>query len=472
MATDGSASRHQDPIRGGGGADWPGLSLPRRHVAAAAVLLAVAMSVLLGSIVNLGLPIMAEELGVPPAQVVWVVIAYQLTLLVSLLPCAALGEIVGYHRVFLAGLAGVALASLICALSQSLAVLVSARALQGIAAAGVMSVNGALLRHSFPAGGLGHAIGLNALVVALSGTLGPGLGALILSVGSWHWLFAVTLPPALLAGGLGMAALPRVAGASRPFDTVGAALNALAFGLFFISADRLPAVPLVALGTFVAAVVAAAALVRHQRSRPHPLLPLDLLALPSMGVALAGSVAGFASQMLALIALPFLMLTVWQIGPAESGALLLWWPLAVAALAPVAGRLADRLDTAVLCAAGSGLLCAALVLLSRLADAPPYGVAILSIAACGVGFGLFQTPNARAILGSAPLHRSGGAGGMQATARQSGQSLGTVAAAAIFQLRPHDAAMVCIEAAAGLALLACALSLARWLRRPAGRAGP
>lgn len=446
-------------------AEQGGLPPGRRHLAVAATLLSTLMSVLLGSIVNLALPVMAEGLEVAPAQVVWVVTAYQLALLMAVLPCGALGEAFGYHRVFLCGLAGMAITGVVCALADSLTVLVAARAVQGVAAAAVMGLTSALLRHAFPPSGLGRAIGLSAMTVAFGGTLGPGLGALLLSFASWHWVFAVTVPFALLAGLIGVPTLPRVKGTGRRFDARGAGLNALSFGLLFIGAGLLPQDAARALPLLAAGGAALWLLVRQQRGQPNPMLPLDLLALPAMGIVLAASVSGFAAQMLGLIVLPFLMDGTWHLSTAESGALLLLWPLAVGLLAPVAGRLADRFDTAVMCASGAGLLCLSLVLLSVVPGGSAPWLAAVVIAVCGMGFGLFQTPNTRAILGAAPIARSGGASGMQATARLFGQSVGTVSAAALFQLLPASAPTTSLLVAAALALVSCVLSLTRWRRQ-------
>jgi DHA2 family multidrug resistance protein-like MFS transporter len=455
----GAARRHS-----AGTGEEGGLPPGRRQVAALAVFASVAMSSLLNSIVNLALPVMADELGAAPADIVWVITAYLLALLVAMLPSAALGEIFGYRRVFLLGLAGVTVASAVCALAESLPLLIAARVFQGVASAAVMSVNGALLRHVFPPAYLGRAIGMNAMTVALGGTLGPGVGALILSVASWHWIFWLTVPMALFSAVLAYVALPRVAGVKRRFDAIGAVLNVAAFGLLFIGADQLVKSPLLGLLLVAAGALAMYRLVLHQRGRPQPLLPLDLLALPNMGIVLGASVAGFAAQMLCLVALPFLMRDAWGMGPAESGALLLLWPLSVGAMAPVAGRLADRVDTAVLCAAGSGLLGVALLVLAGVPGGSSAWLAGAAIAFCGISFGLFQTPNSRAILLGAPIARSGGAGGMQAAARQVGQGGGTVIASAMFQLVPAGAATASLWVGAAIAALAAALSLLRWRR--------
>src|SRR5213082_465116 len=137
-----------------------GLPLPRRYWAIAAILLAIAMSVLDSTIVNIALPSIARDFGATSAASIWVVNAYQLAILVVLLPLSSLGEVVGYRRVSQAGLAVFTLASLACAWAPTLLVLSIARLVQGLGAAGIVSVSGALVReahqrtaHAHDAGG-------------------------------------------------------------------------------------------------------------------------------------------------------------------------------------------------------------------------------------------------------------------------------------------------------------------------------
>src|SRR5579871_4458783 len=131
-------------------AEADGLPTPRRWQAAFAVWLAIAMTVLDSAIANVALPTIARDFGAAPSESIWIVNAYQLAVVTTLLPLASLGEIVGYRRVYRAGLVLFIAASLVCALSRSLPMLTVARALQGLGAAGVMSVNGALVRHTYP----------------------------------------------------------------------------------------------------------------------------------------------------------------------------------------------------------------------------------------------------------------------------------------------------------------------------------
>ncbi len=439
-----------------------GLPLPQRRWAILTVALAITMSVLDGAIANIALPTIARELQASPAVSIWVVNAYQLAVTVLLLPLASLGEVLGFRRVYWVGLGVFTLASLSCALSHSLLVLILARVLQGIGAAGIMSVNGALVRYIYPRRMLGRGIGINAVVVALSAALGPTVAAAILAVASWQWLFAINVPVGLVAFAASRA-LPRTPGTRRRFDHWSALLNALAFGFFVTAiagAGHGAGAALVG-GEMVLAVAAGVALVLRQLPQTSPLLPVDLLRIPLFRLSIATSVASFVAQMLAYVALPFYLQDHLGRDQVETGLLMTPWPLATAVVAPIAGRLADRYRAGIL--GGIGLACFAvgLALLALLPAAPGAADIVWRMAICGVGFGLFQTPNNRAIIGSAPRERSGGASGMLGTARLLGQSIGAALVALAFGIAGDNGTGLALVAASGFAVVAALVSLLR-----------
>src|SRR6195952_1485291 len=207
-----------------------GLQGSRLTAAVTTLVLAVGMASLDTSIANTALPTIAADVNASPADSIWVVNAYQLALVVSLLPFASLGEIIGYRRVYVWGLAVFTGASLLCALSWSLPTLTMARIIQGFGASGIMSVNTALIRFIYPSGSLGRGVGNNALVVAVSTAVGPTIAAGILSFGTWQWLFAVNVPFGLIALVLAARAPPDTSRAPYRFDTFSAVLNASTFG--------------------------------------------------------------------------------------------------------------------------------------------------------------------------------------------------------------------------------------------------
>ena len=142
--------------------------------------------------------------------------------------------------------------------------------------------------------------------------------------------------------------------------------------------------------------------------------------------------------MLAFVSLPFFFESVLHRSQVETGLLMTPWPLAVGIGAPIAGRLADKVSAAVLGAAGLVVLCAGLALLAGLPENPTAAEIAWRMALCGLGFGFFQAPNNRSMLSAAPLARSGAAGGMLATARLTGQTIGAILAAISFRIGGHS----------------------------------
>ena len=438
-----------------------GLPNPRRALAAAAILAAVVLAVLDGAIANVALPTLATALHVSPSASVWVVTGYQMALVVSLLPCAALGESLGYRRVFTAGVLLFTAASALCALAPALPWLVAARFLQGLGGAAIMALLAAMLRFTYPQRLLGTAIGLNATVVALSAATGPTLGAAILSVASWPWLFAVNVPIGLLVL-VATRALPRTPGHGRRLDGISVALNAGVFGPLVVGVDLLATRAALGIASLAAAAVCLVALVRREWPRPAPLIPLDLLRGGTFRYSVLASVCCFAAQMVSYVALPFYLQHGLHRDALTTGLYMTPWPLTVALAAPVSGRVAGRIPTAWLCAGGG--LCLAVGL--SLAAAWPFDGDLAPLVAfmmlCGLGFGFFQTPNNHNMLLSAPRARSGAAGGMQATARQCGQTAGAVIMALLFTLAPATTApRLGLAAGAALALCGGIVSLLR-----------
>jgi len=441
--------------------DEDGLPFPRRLIAAIAVLAAIVLAVLDGAIANVALPTISQTLGVPPAASIWVVTSYQMALVMALLPCAALGESFGYRRIFTAGVVVFTCSSALCALSPSLDWLIAARFLQGFGAAAIMSLIAALLRLTYPQRLLGTAIGWNALAVALSSAAGPTIGATILSLADWPWLFAVNIPIGVLV----LAAsrfLPDHKGTGRRVDFLSVGLNACFFGPLVVGVDFLTARPLAGIALLVLASLSLIALVRREMHRSAPLIPLDLLRGAAFRVSVIASVCCFTAQMISYVALPFYLQHSLGQSAWTTGLYMTPWPLTVALAAPISGHLANRIQTAWLCAAGG--LCLAVGLLLCAVWPFQHGLTpfIALAMLCGLGFGFFQTPNNRNMLLSAPRERSGAAGGMQGTARLMGQTAGAVVMALLFTLLPTEpAARIGLTVAAALALAAGMTSMLR-----------
>ncbi len=438
-----------------------GLPKPRRYWAIAAILTTITLATLDGSIANIALPVIARDVGVTPSAVTWVVNAYQLVMVVALLPMSALGERLGFRRVFLSGILLFTLGSLACALAPTLNLLILARMVQGLGAAAAVGLTAALVRHIYPWSMLGRAIGLNALVVATSTALAPVVATAILSVASWPWLFAVNIPIGIVTLALGIANLPRIPGRVGHFDLAGAALSAVAFGLLFTGLSALASEPLRAAIQLLGAIVAFALLLRWQAGEASPMFPLDLLRIPAIAYSTSAGVLCFAAQMIAFVSLPFYFGAVMGHSQIEIGALMTPWPVATGIFAPVSGRLSDRVSPAILTVVGATILAGGLVFIRLLpvdATMTTIGAGML---ASGVGFGFFQPPNNRALIGAAPPARVGASGGLLSTARLCGQTFGVTTIALCFHSSVEKGASMALLIGAAMALVAAVISTLR-----------
>jgi DHA2 family multidrug resistance protein-like MFS transporter len=270
---------------------------------------------------------------------------------------------------------------------------------------------------------------------------------------------------------IGMRYLPRTPLSPHPFDYVSAVLSAITFGALIGSIDALghgESFPLFLLEMATTAGVGTI-LVKRQLASPLPLLPIDLMKIPIFALSVGTSISSFAAQMLALVSLPFLLQMDLHYSAVQTGLFLTPWPLAIGIAAPIAGRLADRYSAGALGGIGLVIFAAGLLSLAFLPDRPQAIDIIWRMALAGAGFGLFQSPNNRAMIASAPRERSGGASGALGTARLLGQTTGASIVALLFARVPHDANTVALFIATGFALTAACVSLAR-LYEPAAEA--
>jgi len=440
-----------------------GLPPGRRGWAVTTLVIAVGMATLDTAIANTALPTIAADLHASPAASIWVVNAYQLALMVSLLPLASLGDILGYRRIYIAGLALFTLASLVCAAAWSLPTLAAARVFQGFGASGIMSVNTALIRFIYPSRSLGRGVGFNALVVAVCFAIGPTVASAILSVASWPWLFAVNVPLGLFGIAVAIPALPRSPRAAYRFDMMSALLNAGTFGLLIVAIGEAghQASPVLIGAEFAGAGVFGLLLLRRQAAHPAPMLPVDLFRRPVFALSAVTAVCSFAAQGLAFVSLPFYFQNALGRTQVETGLLMTPWPVVVAVVVPIAGRLSDRHSPAILGGFGLAVLCLGMALLALLPAHPTVFDIGWRMAICGFGFGFFQSPNLKALMASAPPGRSGGASGIVATARLLGQSTGAALVALCFGLSSTGGAALALALGAGFA---GAASIASFLR--------
>ncbi|GAB2781061.1 MFS transporter [Halomonas shantousis] len=439
-----------------------GLPGPQRRLAVLTLIMGTLMAVLDSGIVNIALPTLAQEFEVAGSHAVWITNIYQLVCAASLLSFAALSHLVGRYRLYIGGLVVFTLASLGCALSRSLELLLLSRALQAIGAAAMLSIGPSLYRVIFPPRLLGSAIGLSTFVVAFGIAFGPSLGGGILYLASWPWLFAINVPIGVLALWLAWRALPREPARPGAFDWAGALLSAVMLGGFVLAIDRfghgergiIVMVPLVASG------VCTGLFVWRQRRAPRPLVPLVMFEEPRFALAAAVSLLAFVAQGAAFVGLPFLYQTQMDLSPLQAAWLFTPWPLALMFSGPLAGRLADRVNPTLLSSLGLGIFLLGMLAFALMGTAATTFDIVWRATLCGLGYGLFQAPNNREMIGSVPLELSANASGILASVRTFGQSLGTALVGLVLALSFGSIALA-LWLGCGSVVLALLLSVRR-----------
>ena len=448
----------------------PGIGFSyKKYVAVMALQIVLVMTVLDVTVVNVALPIMATKFSISNSASVWVVTIYQLVITMLLLPVSSLGDLHSYKRTFLTGVVVFTLSSALCAASQNFTMLVVARALQGVGAACVMGVNIALVRLIYPREILGRGMALNAMCIAIATAAGPTIAGAILSVASWHWLFLINVPLGIAAFFIGWRLLPQNPRADHKprFDRVSAFENMVVFGLIFYALGNFSRWGDMVLSTVLLTVGLAVGFfyVRRQFKHEQPLLPVDLFRNSMYTMSIFTSVCSFLAQSSAMIALPFLYLNIYHFSAITTGLLMTPWPLATMVVSPIAARYVERHNPGATAAAGMGVFIVGVILLLFTGPGTTEIDIAWRMAVCGMGFGMFQTPNGIVMVMATPVNRSGGAGGMQSTARLVGQTLGATMISVVFGLAASEVSAVrlCLIIAAAFSACAGILSYTRTL---------
>ncbi|MGE5721235.1 MAG: MFS transporter [Sphingomonadales bacterium] len=439
----------------------PGLPLPRRYVAILAISFGTALVVIDGAIATVALPTIARDLNVDSSAAVLVVTIYQLVLVMTLLPFSTLGDRLGHRRLYQYGQLIFTCATALCFFARSLPFLLVVRAVQALGAAAALSVSSAMVRRIYPPEQLGRGLGINSIVVSSSAALAPTLGGFILAFGRWPWVFAAAVPFAIISLIIGRA-LPDPEPRDEPFDVLGAVLCAGMFGLIFSGLES--AVhgdsPVISAAIALAGVFLGYFFVRRELGETRPILPVDLLAQPILGLSSLGAFTAFVGAMTVILSLPFRLQHVYGFAPSEVGAMIAPWPLTTMFVAPISGALSDRIPAGLLGAVGMAIAVAGLLLLGFLPPHPGFFDIAWRMVLCGAGFGMFLSPNARVIIGSSPIERAAAAGGLISTTRMVGQTAGATLVAALLAMNLGGGPWPAVVAA-GLALIAGLCSAAR-----------
>ena len=452
------------------------------------VMLAVAMGIFLGtidgSIVNVALPTLVDDLDTTFPVIQWVVLAYLLALATLVLGVGRLGDIVGKKPIYAAGFAVFTLGSVLAGLSPSVGWLIGSRIFQAVGAAMVFALGFAIITEAFPPEERGRALGLNGAIVSVGIVLGPTLGGILIDTLGWRWIFFVNLPIGIVGTLTAIRYVPDVPprGGER-FDFVGAAaflvtLLSFMLGLTFGQTHGFGE-PL-SWGLLALAAAALPLFIRIERFVEHPMLDLTLFRDRLLSVNLFAGWASFAAIGGVFILLPFYLENVLGYSPMETGLLLASAPLALGVSAPLSGSLSDRVGPWPVILLGLVVLLAGYLLMMTLDTATTAVGYLLTLVPVGLGMGIFQSPNNSAVMGAVPGHRLGVTSGLLTITRITGQLSGISVLGAVWAARvsTHAGTRGAPSAAPGsaqvaglhetmlvsAALIAVSLALAGWGR--------
>ena len=401
------------------------------------VAIGIFMATLDSSIVNISLPTIARNFGVPLSGAVeWVIIAYLVATTAILLTAGRLADMIGRKVVWTAGLIIFTASSALCGLAPSLSILIASRTVQGLGAALLTAISPAMLTSAFPPHERGRALGINAINVNLGVTLGPILGGIITASLSWRWIFFVNVP----LGIIGLIATllilkERIHLSPGRFDPLGAILIAvgmagLTSGLSF--GQELGWTSPLILTLLLIGIFALVALPFVEQRVRNPVIVLALLRNRVFDSSILSLLLSFLALFAVSFMMPFYFEQLRGFSTIQAGILLTPVPVTLAIIAPFSGSLADRIGSRWLTAGGLTIACIGLVLISQLNEHSSIFDIVWRMIFTSIGQGLFQTPNNSALLGSAPRNLQGSASGFLATARTVGQSLSVAIAGAIF----------------------------------------
>jgi EmrB/QacA subfamily drug resistance transporter len=408
----------------------------RRGWTLAIVSIGLFMVVLDNLVVNVALPSIHRDLGASIQALEWTVNAYVLAYAVLLLTGAALGDRFGRKRMFIIGIALFTASSAAAALAPSTAMLIAARASQGIGAAIVTPLTLTLLAEAFPPERRGVALGVWSGISGTAVALGPLVGGAVIQLASWHWIFWINVPIGIALIPLAATRLAESTGPSRRLDLGGLGLAStglfgVVFGLVQSQSEgwTSPAV-VVALAAGAALVLA---FIAHELRVSEPMLPMGFFAKRTFAVTNTVSLAMFFGMFGSIFFLSQFLQNVLANTPLQAGVKLLVWTGATMVVAPLAGYFSERYGSRLFMVAGLGLQAIALGWLAAIASIDvSYTSMVIPFILAGSGMGLVFAPAAGAVLSSVEVSQAGQASGATTAIRELGGTLGIAVLATVF----------------------------------------
>lgn len=413
------------------------LSTESKWLVLAAIGIGTYMSALDTSVVNTVLPVITNYFHTNVATIEWVVTTYLLVISGLLLSVGRLGDLRGNKNTYITGFAIFVAGSALCSLSPAPVYLILSRGFQALGAAMLFANSSAILTRTFPPEQRGQALGLQGSMTYLGLTTGPFLGGWLSDTFGWHSVFYINVPIGLLAIWLSLKVIPRDTPSDKrePFDLTGALTFTIGLVTLLFALNQGHnwgwTSPII-IGLFITSFLTLGFFIRTESRVPAPMLDLTLFKRRVFTISTISPIMNYICIYSILFLTPFYLIQARGLSASQAGLILTAQPIIMALTAPLSGTLSDKVGSRIPTTLGLFIFGAGLFTLSRLTLTSHYSYAVIGLATCGLGTGLFVAPNNSALMGDAPRNRQGIASGVLALGRNVGMVLGIGLTGAIF----------------------------------------
>ncbi len=400
------------------------------------------MGTLDGSIVNVSLPTLTRTFGVPIDAVAWIVLAYSLSISATLLMVGRIAVRKGFRYTYMMGFGLFAIGSLLCGLSESFWQLIASRVVHGIGASFMMAAGPALITRAFRPDERGKGMGIMGTIVGIGLMSGPPLGGLIVSTIGWQWIFLLNIPVSVFgyiyASKILKAMKPEAPDSKLNYGSGFMQAITVIFVLMFFNRVNSPdwnqwalygmlAVGLIMLGLFL----------RRETTNDHPLIGLKIFKYREFTIAISTMLVSFMCTAAGMVLIPFYLEGLLKLQPHEVGVVLITIPIVMIVVAPLAGRISDRIGYRLLTTLGLAIMSAGIFWTSTLDQYSTRTDLVLRLIVMGIGSGMFQVPNSSVMMAAVPRTLTPIASGLLAVARTLGLAGGVAVATAMFVYRKN-----------------------------------
>ncbi|MEE9442706.1 MAG: MFS transporter [candidate division Zixibacteria bacterium] len=421
------------------------------------LLFVTALSAFIGtldaSIVNISLPTLSRSFGISIDYVAWVVLAYSLTIASTLLFVGRIAVKKGFRYTYLTGFGLFTIGSCLCGMSVTIWQLIAFRIIHGVGASFMMAAGPALITRAFPVEERGKSMGILATVVGIGLMSGPPVGGLIVSTLGWKWIFFINIPIGIFGYIYSMSTLRGMKpdDPDTKLDIPGGLLQAAAIILILLTLNRLndpiwtsnTLILMVSLGIFSFALF----IIRETRV-DSPLVGLGIFRYRQFSLAITSMMVSFICIAAWMILIPFYLEDILRYSPRQVGMVLVTVPLVTVFVAPLAGRISDKIGYRLLTTLGLCISTVGIFLISTLDQNSTRFEIIIRLIVIGIGGGMFQAPNSSAMMSAIPKRISAIASSLLAVARTLGLALGVAISTAIFTYRVQNQSEILDKATA------------------------